>query len=58
MTGGDLVRIDPIWFGYDNIYPEWHGSVFVVVEVCRDVKRVLVEPHSICRVLTPDGTLF
>lgn len=58
MKSGDLVRIDPMWFGYDNILPQWNDSVFIVLEVCKDKKRVADYKHSICKVLTPEGKIY
>lgn len=58
VKSGDLVRIDPTFFGYDNIPPRWHDAVFVIINVRPDKSRVMVNPYTVCDVLTPDGTMY
>lgn len=58
MKRGDLVIINPVFFGYDNILPKWHESIFVVLEVKPDLKRTLTNPYIVCNVLTPEGTIY
>lgn len=55
---GDLVKIDSNFFGYESIFPQWYDSIFMVVEEREDKKRSLTEPHTIYRVLSPDGCLY
>jgi len=55
---GDLVRIDPMWFGYDNILPHWNDSVFVVLNVYKEEQRVADYKRMICDVLTPEGKMY
>lgn len=58
MKQGDLVVIDPIFFGYDNIPSRWHDSIFVVLDVKPDLKKTLINPYIVCNVLTPEGTIY
>lgn len=56
---GDLVDIDPIFFGYDNIKPQWHNKLFVIVEIISSSKKTAKgEPYIICRALAPDNSLY
>lgn len=58
MKIGDLVDIDPVFYGYDNIEPEWHHGLFMVIDV-RRTKRKTVDGESyiVCKTLTPEGRL-
>lgn len=58
VKSGDLVRIDPTFFGYDNIPPRWHEAIFVVISVKPDAKRKMANPYIVCSVLTPEGTIY
>lgn len=56
---GDLVDIDPAFFGYDNIKPQWHDKLFIIVKVVFSPKMTSKgEPYVICRVLAPDNSLY
>lgn len=57
MKIGDLVYIDPVFFGYDNVPPEWENSLFIIINMKQDVKR-MIESYHICTVLTPQGGLY
>jgi hypothetical protein len=58
LRPGDLVRIDPMWFGYDNILPQWNDSVFIILEVHDDSQRSSNYKPAICHVLAPEGKLY
>jgi len=56
---GDLVDIDPIFFGYDNIKTQWHSKLFVIVGIVPSSKKTAKgEPYIICTALAPDNSLY
>jgi hypothetical protein len=57
MKPGDLVMIDPMWFGYDNILPQWTDSLFIIIDVFKEKNRIVDYKRMICKVLTPECTL-
>lgn len=59
MKNGNLVAINPVFFGYDNIPAKWHNSVFLILKMEADKKLAYREKqYMICDVLTPEGTVY
>ena len=56
---GALVDIDPVFYGYDNIEPQWHHGLFIVINV-RYSRRKAADGsrYVVCSVLTPEGKLY
>lgn len=54
MEIGDLVKIEPIFFGYDNIPSRWHDAIFIVIKI----RTKISSSYNICSVLTPGGSIY
>ncbi len=51
---GDLVKIEPIFFGYDNIPSRWHDAIFIVIKI----RTKISSSYNVCSVLTPEGSIY